>query len=123
MEENAQAVPVRGNGNGHVSQIPKAISPDVEQLTRDLRAFVSDCETLLKNAATLSGSGAAIARTQLSEGMAAAKLRFDALRVSASDRATQTRAATEEYVRREPIKAIAYAAVAGAILGVLMSRR
>ncbi len=55
--------------------------------------------------------------------MAAAKIKLDAMRMTASDRAAQTRAATEEYVRREPMKAIAWAAVAGAVMGLLMSRR
>lgn len=121
MEDNAQAVPPRGNGN--ISQLSKTASPDLDQLTRDFRVFVADCETLLKNATTLSGSGAAVARAQLSEKMAAAKVKVDAMRVSAGDRAARTRAATEDYVRREPMKAIAWAAVAGAVLGVLMSRR
>jgi ElaB/YqjD/DUF883 family membrane-anchored ribosome-binding protein len=119
--EETQAMPGRGNGN--IAQMTKPLSPDLEQLTQDWRAFVADCEMLLKNATTLSGSGAAVARAQLSEKMAAAKIKFDAMRMTASDRATRTREATEDYVRREPMKAIAYAAVGGAILGLLMSRR
>jgi ElaB/YqjD/DUF883 family membrane-anchored ribosome-binding protein len=55
--------------------------------------------------------------------MAAAKIKFDAMRMTAADRAARTRAATEDYVRREPMKAIAYAAGAGAVLGLLMWRR
>jgi ElaB protein len=121
MEDNAQTLSVSGNGN--LSQMPKPVSPDLDQLTRDFRTFVSDCETLFRNATTLSGSGAAVARAQLSEGMAAAKIKFDAIRMTATDRAARTRAATEDYVRREPIKAIAWAAGAGAVLGLLMSRR
>ncbi|HEX6136311.1 MAG TPA: hypothetical protein VF059_01525 [Casimicrobiaceae bacterium] len=122
MEDNAaQALPPRGNGN--IAQLAKPASPDLDQLTRDFRAFVADCETLLKNATTLSGSGAAVARAQLSERMAAAKVKVDAMRTTANERAARTRAATEDYVRREPMKAIAWAAVAGAVLGLLMSRR
>lgn len=121
MEENASSFSVSGNGN--VSQMAKPLAPDMEQLTRDFRSFVSDCETLLKNATTLSGSGAAIARAQLSEGMSAAKVKFDALKTTATERAARTRSATEEYVRREPMKAIGYAAAAGALVGLLMARR
>jgi ElaB/YqjD/DUF883 family membrane-anchored ribosome-binding protein len=112
----------RGNG-GSVSQLSKAVSPDLEQLTRDFRTFVTDCETMLKNATTLSGAGASVARAQLSEKMAVAKGRLDEMRVTASARAARTRATTEEYVRREPMKAIGYAVAAGAVLGLLMSRR
>src|SRR6185437_17036591 len=122
MEENAEAaMPIHGNGN--ISQMPKPLSPDMEQLTRDFRAFVADCETLLKNASTLSGSGAAIARAQLSEKMSVAKTRFDEMRTTAGDRAVRARSATKDYVRREPLMSIGAAAVAGAILGMMMSRR
>jgi len=121
MENSAQDVSSYGNGN--ISQMPKPMSPDVDQLTRDFRTFIADCETLFRNAPTMWGSGATVARMQLSEGMAAAKIKFDAMRMTAADRAARGRAATEDYVRREPIKAIAYAAGAGAVLGLLMSRR
>jgi len=121
MEDNAQAMSVHGNGS--ISQMPKPVSPDLDRLTRDFRTFIADCETLFRNATTLSGSGAAVARTQLSEGMAAAKIKFDAMRMTAADRAVRTRDATADYVRREPIKAIAWAAGAGAVLGLLMARR
>ena len=121
MEDNAQALPPRGNGN--LSLTPKPVSPDLEQLTRDFRAFVADCETLLKNATTLSGEGAAVARAQLSEKMATAKVRFGEMRTTARHRAARSRVATEDYVRREPMKAIAFAAVAGAVVGLLLSRR
>ena len=121
MEDNLQAMSAQGNGS--ISQMPKPVSPDIEQLTRDFRTFITDCETLFHNATTLSGAGAAVARTQLSEGMAAAKVKFDAMRMTAADRMQRTRGATENYVRREPMKAIAWAAGAGALLGLLISRR
>lgn len=126
METNAESfnetLSGRGNG-GSIAQMAKAASPDLEQLTRDFRTFVTDCEMLLKNATTLSGAGATVARAQLSDKMAAAKVKLDAVRVTATDRAARTRATTEDYVRREPMKAIGYAVAAGAVLGMLMSRR
>jgi len=119
---NSETVSPRVNG-GTLSQMSKAVSPDLEQLTRDFRVFVADCETLLKNATTLSSAGATVARAQLSDKMAAAKIKLDAMRMTAGDRAARTRATTEEFVRREPMKAIGYAVAAGAVLGMLMSRR
>jgi ElaB/YqjD/DUF883 family membrane-anchored ribosome-binding protein len=110
-------------GYGSISQMPKPVSPDMERLAQDLRTFIADCEMLFHNATTLSGAGAQIARAQLSEGMAAAKLKFDAIRMTATDRAARARDVTEDYVRREPIKAIAWAAGAGALVGLLISRR
>ena len=121
MQDNAQTMSTGGNGS--ISQMPKPVSPDLEQLAHDFRTFIADCETLFRNATTLSGAGAAVARTQLSEGMAAAKIKFDAIRMTATDRAARARDATEDYVRREPLKAIAWAAGIGALLGLLVSRR
>jgi ElaB/YqjD/DUF883 family membrane-anchored ribosome-binding protein len=122
METNAETLSSFGNG-GSISQMGKAVAPDLEQLTRDFRTFVADCETLLKNATTLSGAGATVARAQLSDKMATAKIKLDEMRTTASDRAARTRATTEDYVRREPMKALGYAVAAGVILGLLMSRR
>jgi ElaB/YqjD/DUF883 family membrane-anchored ribosome-binding protein len=125
METNGEAVAARGDGGsgGNIAELSKSVSPDLEQLTRDFRTFVADCETLLKNATKLSGAGATVARAQLSDRMAAAKVKLDAMRMNAGDRAARTRATTEDYVRREPMKALGYAVAAGAILGMLMSRR
>jgi len=122
MENHAESLTPQGNA-GNISQLGKSVAPDLEQLTRDFRTFVADCETLLKNATTLSGAGATVARAQLSEKMAAAKVKLDVVRNTANDRAARTRATTEEYVRREPMKALGYAVAAGAVLGLLMSRR
>ena len=122
MENNAETLSPHGNG-GNIAQMGKAVAPDLEQLTRDFRTFVADCETLLKNATALSGAGATVARAQLSERMAAAKVKLDAVRSNANDRAARTRATTEDYVRREPMKALGYAVAAGAVLGLMMSRR
>ena len=119
---NSESVSPRGDG-GTLSQMNKTVSPDLEQLTRDFRAFVADCERLLKNATTLSSAGANVARAQLSDKMATAKIKLDAMRMTAGDRAARTRATTEEFVRREPMKAIGYAVAAGAVLGMLMSPR
>ena len=122
MENNAETLSSHGNG-GNIAQMGKAVAPDLEQLTRDFRTFVADCETLLKNATALSGAGATVARAQLSERMAAAKVKLDAVRSNANDRAARTRATTEDYVRREPMKALGYAVAAGAVLGLMMPRR
>ena len=44
MENNAETLAAHGNGGG-ISQMGKAVAPDLEQLTRDFRTFVADCET------------------------------------------------------------------------------
>jgi ElaB/YqjD/DUF883 family membrane-anchored ribosome-binding protein len=96
---------------------------DFERLRDDFRAFVADCQTLLKNAGQLSGEGATLARAELSKRMADAQQRLDAMRRTANDRALAVRSTTEDYVRREPFKAVGIAAVAGALVALLLARR
>jgi ElaB/YqjD/DUF883 family membrane-anchored ribosome-binding protein len=104
-------------GNG------QAAAADFDRLVQDWRTFVSDAEALLRNARTLSGEGAAYARVELGRQMEQARQRFGDWRVVANERAGQVRASTEDYVRREPFKAIAIAAAAGAFVALIMSRR
>lgn len=94
---------------------------DFDRLRDDFRAFVADCQTLLRNAGTLSGEGATLARAELSKRMADAQVRLDDMRRTANDRAMQVRVSTEDYVRREPFKALGIAAAAGALVALLMS--
>jgi ElaB/YqjD/DUF883 family membrane-anchored ribosome-binding protein len=96
---------------------------DFDRLRDDFRAFVSDCQTLLKNAGQLSGEGATLARAELTRRMADAPERLDSMRRTAGDRAVAVRETTEDYVRREPFKAIGIAAGVGALVALLVSRR
>ena len=105
------------------AEASNADSADLERLTQDYRAFVTDCEQLLKDARTLSGSGAAVARAKLSESMAAARARIDAMRVTAGERVVRVRSATEDYVRRDPLMSLAVAAAVGAIAALVLTRR
>jgi ElaB/YqjD/DUF883 family membrane-anchored ribosome-binding protein len=103
--------------------VPPEINADVDRLREDFRTFVSDCQTLLKNASSLSGEGASIARAELSKRMADAQVRLGEMRQSANDRAMRVRESTEDYVRREPFKALGIAAAAGAVVALILSRR
>ena len=48
MEDSVQGVAGRGNGN--IMEMSKPLSPDLEQLTQDWRAFVADCDKLAMKA-------------------------------------------------------------------------
>jgi ElaB/YqjD/DUF883 family membrane-anchored ribosome-binding protein len=116
---NAQPMPAsRG-----LPDIPPQAQADFDRLREDFRTFVSDCQTLLKNATNLSGEGATIARAQLSKRMADAQTKLDGMRQTANDQAMRVRVSTEDYVRREPFKAVGIAAAAGALLAMLLARR
>jgi ElaB/YqjD/DUF883 family membrane-anchored ribosome-binding protein len=100
-----------------------AMSGDVDRLREDFRTFVSDCQTLFRNATNLSGEGATLARAELTKRLSDAQARLDVMREQATQHATRLRSTTEDYVRREPFKAVGIAVAAGALLALLVSRR
>jgi ElaB/YqjD/DUF883 family membrane-anchored ribosome-binding protein len=111
------------SGNGMEQQLPPQINTDVERLRDDFRTFIADCQTLLRNAGNLSGEGAALARQELSRRMADAQVRLGDFRQTANDQAMRLRTTTEDYVRREPFKAVGIAAGVGALIALVVARR
>ena len=119
MSTTAEAL----NTRAAVQSVPPAMSPELDRLSRDFRQFISDCESLLKHAQTLSSEGAAVAKAELGRKVADARVKLAELREAAGERASQARGATEEYVRREPIKAVMMAAAVGAVVALIVARR
>src|SRR5882724_7527008 len=120
MQASAEPLPTRA---GVPPVPPGMLSPDLDRLTRDFRQLIGDFESLLKNAQTLSSEGAAVARAELTRKLADARVKFGALKEAAGERATHARGATEEYVRREPLKSVLVAAAVGAIVALVVARR
>jgi len=77
----------------------------------------------MRNAGNLSGEGAALARAEISRRLTDAQERLGELRQTANVQATRLRSSTEDYVRREPFKAVGIAAAVGALVALLLSRR
>jgi ElaB/YqjD/DUF883 family membrane-anchored ribosome-binding protein len=100
-----------------------APTSESERFLADLKTFVGDAEVLLSQAKTLSGAGALAAREEFERRLAQAKRGYEAAREMAVDHAHDYMDRTETYVRNEPWKAIGIAALAGAVVGVLLSRR
>ena len=111
------------SGNGTEQRLPPQINTDVERLRDDFRTFIADCQTLLRYAGNLSGEGAALARQELSRRMADAQVRLGDFRQTANDQAMRLRTTTEDYVRREPFKAVGIAAGVGALIALVVARR
>ena len=100
-----------------------APTSESERFLADLKTFVGDAEVLLGQAKTLSGAGALAAREEFERRLAQAKRGYEAAREMAVDHAHDYMDRTETYVRNEPWKAVGIAALAGAIVGVLLTRR
>ena len=103
--------------------VPAPSSPELDRLARDFRAFLADCDALFRNAQSLSGEGSAVLRAELARKIADARVKLDAARATAGEQVAAVRSATEDYVRREPVKALALAAAAGVLVALLVSRR
>ena len=119
MSAAAEPLPSRAG----VPPVAPPMSPELDRLARDFRQFIADCEALIKNAQSLSSEGAAVARAELSRRMADARIKLTEFKDAAGERATHARGATEEYVRREPLKSILIAAAVGAIVALVVARR
>ena len=110
-------------GGGEAGGLLSGPSSESERFLADLKTFVTDAEALLGQAKTLSGAGALAAREEFERRLAQAKTQYSAAREVAMDHAQDYMDRTETYVRNEPWKAIGIAALAGACVGILFSRR
>ena len=110
-------------GGGDAAGLLSGPASESERFLADLKTFVTDAEALLGQAKTLSGAGALAAREEFERRLSQAKTQYAAAREMAMDHAQDYLDRTETYVRNEPWKAIGIAAVAGAFVGILLSRR
>ena len=94
-----------------------------EQLVTDMKAVISDAEELLRATAGAAGEKVGALRSRAEETLRAAKSRLAGLDDAMLDRAKDTAKAADEYVREHPWSAVGIAAVAGLVVGVMLSRR
>jgi ElaB/YqjD/DUF883 family membrane-anchored ribosome-binding protein len=90
-----------------------------EKLAADLRLVISDAEALLRATAGQAGETIAAARAKVQESLDSARIELGAL---GEEYAQQVRA-VDGYVRGHPWQAVGIAALAGIVLGLLISRR
>ena len=94
-----------------------------DKLVADLKVVVADAEELLRATASQAGEKVSAARERIQASLATAKLKLaDGERV-VREKTEKAAKATDEYVRENPWQAVGIAAVAGLVLGVLISRR
>ncbi len=94
-----------------------------EKLVADLKVVVADAEELLRATASQAGEKVAAARERIQASLASAKVKLtDAERVLL-EKTKQAARATDDYVHENPWQAVGIAALAGLVLGILISRR
>lgn len=94
-----------------------------EKLVADLKVVVADVEELLRATASQAGEKVAAARERIQASLATAKVKLVEAERIALEQAKKAAKATDEYVHENPWQAVGIAALAGLVLGVLISRR
>ena len=94
-----------------------------EKLVGDLKAVVNDAEELLKATAHQTGDKIASVRAKAEESLKTAKARIAEEGKEVMDKAKSAAKSTDEFVKANPWQAGGVGAVAGFLLGLLISRR
>ena len=101
------------------------MSTDVskEKLVADLKVVIADAEELLRATAAQAGEKVTVARERIQASLATAKVKLTEAERALLEKTKQAARATDQYVHENPWRAVGIAAVAGLVLGVLISRR
>ena len=101
------------------------MSTDVskEKLVADLRLVVSDAEELLRATASQAGEKVSAARERIQVSLGSAKVKLAEAERALLEQTKKAAKATDEYVHENPWEAVAVAAAAGFVLGLLIGRR
>ena len=100
-----------------------ADSTTKDKLVANLKTLISDSEELLRASAGQAGEKISAARERIQASLATAKVKLGEAERAAVEQAKKAARATDEYVQDKPWQAVGIAAVAGLVLGVLISRR
>lgn len=94
-----------------------------EKLAADLRVVIADAEELLRATASQAGEKAALARVKIEDSLAVAREKLSRLSEAGVDKAKAAARATDVYVHDHPWRAVGIGALAGLVIGMLISRR
>ena len=100
-----------------------ALSGQKDKLVDDIKSVVSDAEELLRKAKTSSSEGYSAVRVELEDRLANSIVRLQEVQEELKSRARRAARVTDEYVHDNPWKSMGYVAVAGLVLGLLITRR
>lgn len=94
-----------------------------EHLADDMKSIIADAEELLKATASATGERISAARARAEESLRSARERLANLDDAALAQVKEVAKTADDYVHEHPWGAVGIAAVAGLLLGVLISRR
>jgi len=94
----------------------------VDKLIADLGVLATDMEQVLKATASQTGQHVAQVRARAEESLKVARARVAELQGAALAKTRAAGRATDDYVRANPWQLMAICAVAGLVLGILLTR-
>lgn len=94
-----------------------------EKLVADLKVVVADAEELLRATASQAGEKVSAARERIQASLATAKVKLGEAERAMLEKTKLAAKATDDYVHENPWQAVGIAAMAGLVLGILISRR
>ena len=106
-----------------MSAQPAVNDASKQKLVADLKVVVADAEELLRATASQAGEKVSAARDRIQASLATAKVKLTEAERALLEKSRLAAKATDEYVRENPWQAVGVAALAGLVLGVLISRR
>ena len=106
-----------------MSAQPAVNDASKQKLVADLKVVVADAEELLRATATQAGEKVSAARERIQASLATAKVKLTEAEQVLLEKSKEAAKAADEYVRENPWQAVGVAAMAGLVLGILISRR
>jgi len=94
-----------------------------DQLVTDMKTVIADAEELLKATAGAAGDRVSAARARAEETLRSARQKLSQIDDVVIGHAKDAARATDDYVRENPWGAVGVAALAGLLVGVLISSR
>lgn len=101
----------------------RSVEKDDDGLMEQVRSSLDDVETLLRDAAEASGEKAGELRERALDALRHTRLVLHDTQDAVIAKSRRAARVTDEYVHDNPWQAIGLSAVAGLLLGVLISRR
>jgi ElaB/YqjD/DUF883 family membrane-anchored ribosome-binding protein len=105
----------------------RSIDSSTDKLVEDFNTVIADTEQLLKSVAATGGEKAGALRASVEENLKVARKRLRELEEATLERTRAVARASDEYVRDHPWESVGVAAglgaIAGLIVGVMLTRR
>ena len=110
---------IDSSGARHIN----AISGQKDKLVDDIKSVLTDAEDMLRKARTSSAEGYSAVRAELEDRLGNSIVRLQEVQAQMKSRVRQTARVTDEYVHDNPWKSMSYVAIAGLVLGLILTRR